>query len=992
MFSPKKPFLYLFLLFPFYSLFSQVENQDYEVVWHSADDNSLPQNSVKSIIKDKNGFIWMTTENGLVRYDGSRFAVFNSDNLSGIASNRMRFFRGSVSKDSLYLQNDFSEYILINNSKVAAVPVNNVPKNFKNNFISDNGKRFYINKMFKKDNSYYAFEKDWVCYYNLKNKLVWKVKYTYDLLTPFFLYKEELYVFSQNDILKFKEGKIVHEGIVNLYDKQSTIFRNPSAQQTFIVKDSSVFLLEKRDGKFGLRTLLKKYDISKSNIMSAYYDIENAVLYLGSGTDGILIAKKKTFKSSSGSDESGVYYAQVAYGSNEFLAASGEVFSTSSTFRKTLFKHKNDKYSLLIDKNEDIWTKGDNELYQFHKKTNFKTFNKWIFKDRVTQIFELNEGQIIIGTSSEEDFGGKIYLKNPSKDSNEFDFYMKVDFNTTYMLQLENNQIWTGSSKGFHKIYFKEKKVEDIKGISKTYVRSIYASNSNEIWVTTYDKGFFLYKPKSHTTTSFPLDRNKYLLSSHCIVEDNKGFFWISTNKGLFQISKKNLLDYSNKKLQQVYYQYYDRSDGFSTNEFNGGCQPCGLKLKNNYITFPSMKGNVIFNSLQVIPKLPVEDIYFEQAKVDNKRVHITNDKLYLDQDFEQLLIYIHSPYYGNANNLNIQIKFDGPISQKWTTIKDDYISYTTLPPGTYHLTARKLTGFNSEYKYKKITIVVAHKFYQTVWFYVLMFLMLVIATFYLIKLRTRYIRIKNILLEKKISEQTFQLRNTIGTLKNTKESLTSEIANHKKLIGAIAHDIKTPLRFLALTGKHLYNNKNNNDLIQDDIENIFSSSSQLYNYVDNLLEYTKVSDDENFSKPYNLHELVDQKIEIFKNIASSRKTLLINSIDGREMVTINKKLFSIVIHNILDNAVKNTYSGKIEFKVIKNVDQISIIVEDTGVGMSDELVQFYNLREFSTMNNSKIIGMGLPMISELMDIIKGEIKIESQINSGTKIILIFEN
>ncbi|MFI0426350.1 MAG: two-component regulator propeller domain-containing protein [Flavobacterium sp.] len=53
--------------------------QNYHEEWYSADTEHLPQNSVKSIAPDKYGFIWMTTENGLVRFDGSNFKTFNSN-------------------------------------------------------------------------------------------------------------------------------------------------------------------------------------------------------------------------------------------------------------------------------------------------------------------------------------------------------------------------------------------------------------------------------------------------------------------------------------------------------------------------------------------------------------------------------------------------------------------------------------------------------------------------------------------------------------------------------------------------------------------------------------------------------------------------------------------------------------------------------------------------------------------------------------------------
>src|SRR5215510_2556151 len=51
-------------------------------------ENGLPQNSIVSILQTTDGYLWMTTFNGLVRYDGVRFKVFNSVNTPGIKNSR----------------------------------------------------------------------------------------------------------------------------------------------------------------------------------------------------------------------------------------------------------------------------------------------------------------------------------------------------------------------------------------------------------------------------------------------------------------------------------------------------------------------------------------------------------------------------------------------------------------------------------------------------------------------------------------------------------------------------------------------------------------------------------------------------------------------------------------------------------------------------------------------------------------------------------------
>src|SRR5436189_4437528 len=76
--------LWIFLLLAIFSppVFGQYQFD----VWNT--DNGLPQNSVLSILQTRDGYLWLATSDGLVRYDGVRFTIFNKANAKGIKSNR----------------------------------------------------------------------------------------------------------------------------------------------------------------------------------------------------------------------------------------------------------------------------------------------------------------------------------------------------------------------------------------------------------------------------------------------------------------------------------------------------------------------------------------------------------------------------------------------------------------------------------------------------------------------------------------------------------------------------------------------------------------------------------------------------------------------------------------------------------------------------------------------------------------------------------------
>jgi ligand-binding sensor domain-containing protein len=62
---------------------------------HYTDENGLPQNSIKAIFKCPGGFVWFITENGLVRFDGRDFSVFNKSNMP-LASSRFYTIQADI--------------------------------------------------------------------------------------------------------------------------------------------------------------------------------------------------------------------------------------------------------------------------------------------------------------------------------------------------------------------------------------------------------------------------------------------------------------------------------------------------------------------------------------------------------------------------------------------------------------------------------------------------------------------------------------------------------------------------------------------------------------------------------------------------------------------------------------------------------------------------------------------------------------------------------
>lgn len=978
--------------------FSQ-ENTEYVANWDSADNNTLPQNSIKSIVKDNNGFIWISTENGFVRYDGKNYFVFNVHRFKGLKSDRMLYFQGSVLNDSIYLSNDKQDFFLIHNSDPKIVKNKNVPRGYIYDYLNFPNTKSYL-KILYFDKGYYEIKKNVVSGYDKNKNILWTIGYPAANST-FFVFENNLYAFdNEGSCFWFDNDQIIKTKIENLVNEKAELILNLSAQQIFVRQKNNLHLLVSKNGNLSLQTVFRDFDLSNDNIVSAFFDKQNDILYLGSSTKGLLTIKKKSFKTLKGSIHDGSYYAHTAYVDDAVLTASGEIFTTSGKIKKMNWSQANDNYSILIDSKDNIWTKFNHIVYCYLKESQHTTFKRWEFGNRVTQIFESNDHNIYVGTSSESTLHSGQLFKLTETDS-YFRPFMSLKFHPAFMSQDNSGICWIGSSIGFHKIDLNKKEATDIKSFENMQVRNLLVEG-DKIWIATYGQGIFLYDSKTKKTIRFPLDNNKFLATSHCFVKDAKGFFWIPTNKGLFQVLRKDLLRFSLGETDAVYYHYYDRNDGFITNEFNGGCQPCGVFLKNNFIFLPSLQGNVFFDSNKIKPLIPRNKVFFKEVEIGDKMFVQKGDTLTLEPDFGRVRFFIRSPYFGHLNNQNIEVKLEGPITQNWIKLNEDNIAFTSMPPGVYTITARKLTGFDSKYVYAKKVMIIEKKFWQTTFFKLLLSSIAIALGYFILRLRVNYLKRRNIVLEKKVEERTVELNETIKVVEKTKNKLSIEIENHKKLIGSITHDIKSPLRFLALTGKLTYKNiqgKSGKEIRDDEdlheaVKSMYTSSFQLYNFVDNLLEYTKISSNDYTTEPYFLHYVIAEKIKMFSNIADSKKILLQNAVDENLILYSHQILLSIILHNLLDNAIKNTSSGHILFAVDAKDDKICIKISDTGKGMSNEMVAFYNALLAQQTEKPKMtrIGMGFQMISELLTLMDATMEIKSHLGLGTEIQIRFEN
>lgn len=147
--------------------------------------------------------------------------------------------------------------------------------------------------------------------------------------------------------------------------------------------------------------------------------------------------------------------------------------------------------------------------------------------------------------------------------------------------------------------------------------------------------------------------------------------------------------------------------------------------------------------------------------------------------------------------------------------------------------------------------------------------------------------------------------------------------------------------------------------------------------------------------KSFNLHNLVVEKISLYKGVADTKGIKLINEVPRELDIYSDQDIVSLSIHNVIGNSVKFCTDRDSVTISFENLSGVSLVcIQDTGIGMSrDQLKNIFNNSHQSTRGtaNEKGSGLGLRICNDLIGQLGGKIWMESEPGNGTKVYLDFQ-
>lgn len=697
--------------------------------------DGLPVNSISSVTQHIDGYIWLGTADGLVRFDGVRFRIYNTSEFPNLRNNRIGGLAST--KKGLLILNSTMEILLFEDNQFHLLETPEYMKGKKLvGMYGMKGDTVYIlgvndevflfkNGVFKKSDSIQSENQkkrnledfSWEAY---SETLLWKG-------SPIFDVKDQI-----NDAIIDSEGSLwVTTFSKGLYQIKRNLFDTYSAEE----------------------------GLPNRNVYPLAED-EDEALWIGTHGGGIASLKDEIITTSylfEGIPSTSFVQSILQRENGELLVAllNGNLYNYTGEkiFLKYPTSVKGTIYCLFEASDGRLWVGSSSGLY-------VQELNKWerindskVKNSSAKVIEEAPDGSIWVGTQGQ----GLLHLKNSKIE--------KIDKNL---------------------------------GLSSNSIRSIWIDegvkdNSYTVWAGTEDNGLNLIEIENGVhiplhVTSINVDEGLFDEVIHHIIPDDFGRIWMSSNKGIFWVFKNDILQFERGNIREITSSGYTEKDGLRSGEANGGVQPAGFKNKDGIIWFPTQDGVVKINPSFIKRNVTIPKVYIEEVTSKENRFEPVPDKIELELGDRNIRFRFTSLSFTSPEKNRFKFKLFNFDDDWMESSNVRNIRYTNLDPGTYTF---KVIASNNEGVWNQqgasVSVVIPPYFYEAGWFYSLIVLLLIL------QVALVFVIMKNRAL-KTVAVKEVQIKGLERELIELKAHVTDHQSIKKGLLFNLKKELKDPV------------------------------------------------------------------------------------------------------------------------------------------------------------------------------------------------------
>ncbi|MFT6336262.1 MAG: signal transduction histidine kinase/DNA-binding response OmpR family regulator [Halioglobus sp.] len=985
-------------------------------------EEGLSDYNIKEIFQDSRGVIWIATQYGLNRYDGSSIKVYTKEDL------------GLPSDWIVDIEEDANQMLWIRSNQLSYLRSTRIfdPITEKSMSIAEyTGSPFNsellnrpMSPLYNGSNMFVQKEDAAFNYYELKGnqlRFAFKIRsdainfqhrsflYAYKLSQDTFLIgaadDKSIYVNSKGEILRIanpaekfsKSIDLAFNGKIDGLKGTEQIISKNNIKYSFYEDTLNIY---SNSGK-----LLEKKNLDvKSNKTSSHkrimFDDHHGNIWINSQQRSfcILSLKEQKFKVEAFDESSASLFRGILKtddgticaigGSNELRQAflyqkpsEGTSFMTNGSFG----------FGILEADSSNLWI--GNYGYLTHYNLKNQDFRYYRSNTTFWQPYKSPDRNIWCGASN-----GLLKLDSLTKQLNHFRDYSNfpiLEKSTVYAFHTNEQGTWLSTSAGLFLVDLKQeiileyysKNQEGAFYIPTDHIAHFHEDQAGIFWLATKGDGLIRWDPKTKNSEVFSKANTSL---SHDVLygiyEDDFNNLWISSYRGLMSFNKTSHLVTT-----------YREEDGIPHNEFNTISHH---QDKEGNMYFGTQNGFVHFHPRDFIPEktdypfimsacakelLENDSIIKLTAQLlESHEINFYPSDKSINLDFALL-------DYQNLSGIQYSYKIEG-YHQDWIYQKASSLHIFGLPYGDYKLFLRaKSPGSYDWIEYPEvISIKVKKPFYLEWWFIVASILALGLLVIYIVRRRTQKLIVQKKELEQLVVNRTAKIEEQNEELRSLDKVKSNFFAN-------ISHELRTPLTLILGPLSYILDKPDawQKEDVQKQLLVMQRNGKSLLELIEEILDLSKLE-----ANKMELEEEATSIREFFEHIFSVFEPqfqslgvdydLNFELQNPDQFVLLDRKKMEKILNNFLSNAIKFTPKGnRITLLISETEDQLNIKVSDTGKGVHPNDLPFIFERFYQSKQEDQKLyggtGIGLALVNEFAELMGGKAYAESTLGVGSQ-------
>jgi ligand-binding sensor domain-containing protein/signal transduction histidine kinase len=852
--------------------------------WSS--EEGLPDNEVISVIQTRDGYLWLGTLHGLVRFDGIHFTIFNVNNTPELPGSRIVFLFED-SRTNLWVGTETAGLCVIKNGMVKSFAAETAGSGRKvTNAEEDSSGDIW----FQTAEGLLGYHAGNMNFY----PGIWR-----PFIEPF-----QKWQIERKNFGPFPWGNTIVTSACE--DEKGDLIVGTHGMGIFWHDEG---------GKF--QQVSTNQGLSSTYVLSLCLDHEGN-LWAGTDGGGLNRIKRKIFnapaelhpwtaQSLSADARGGVWAAFNAGGVSCWAANGVENFGVG---------RGSNAWAVLADDNQNVWVgTRDEGLFQFQTNRFVPAPGAQILGAQINALFEDHAGNLWAGTQNGlANFDGQKWKLFTTRDG--------LSENTVRAIaQDADGNLWIGTENG-GLIFFKDGKFSAIQksadNLSGNDITCLCSGKNGGLWVGTSDHGLSRFQGGKwihfSTTNGLASDSISY------VIEDDGGDLWIGSNMGLMRIQKKSLDDFLDGKINSIFCRTYGKTDGLPTRECSEGSQPAACRAPDGKLFFPTTEGVVSINPAELKHNLQPPQVLIESVRVDGREQKTNlldsawSQSIVIPPGYEQLEIDYSALNFSAPELVRFKCWLEGHEAAPTDVGGERVARYPKLPPGNYRF---HVTACNEDGVWNKtgsvLAITVQPWFWQTNLFRAaaIVFLLGIVAAI------ARYI-------------STQKLRRELLSLKQ-KEALERERAR----IARDLHDqLGANLTQVALLGEMAEADKNSPDEIESHARQISETARETTHSLDEIVWAINPSNDTleglaNYVCKYAQEYLALANVRYRVDLPTQLPPTPIPP-EVRHNVFL---AFKEAVHNV----VKHAQASEVWIRLRLSPEHFTLEIEDNGRGLGNQ-------------------------------------------------------